>query len=67
MTVRVATSDDDLATLVAINDATTPDEPTTLDELRWADATYPGTDARLGYEPLPDEIMMRGPLVGGGA
>ncbi len=43
MTVRLATSDDDLATLVAINDATTPDEPTTLDELRWADATYPGT------------------------
>lgn len=43
VTVRPATSDADLEALVAITAATTPEEPTSLDELRWADATYPGT------------------------
>lgn len=42
-TIRRATTPDDLAALVAITAATTPDEPTTLEELHWADATYPGT------------------------
>lgn len=40
--IRVATTDDDLAGLVEIVRATTPEEATTLDELRWAEATYPG-------------------------
>lgn len=40
--IRVATTDDDLAILVEIVQATTPEEPTTPDELRWADTTYPG-------------------------
>lgn len=41
-TIRLMATPDDLAALVAITAATTPEEATTLDELRWADATYPG-------------------------
>lgn len=41
-TIRLASTADDLAALVAITVATTPEESTTLDELRWADTTYPG-------------------------
>ena len=32
----------DLAAVVATVNATRPDEPTSIDELRWEDATYPG-------------------------
>lgn len=32
----------DLELIVSINNAVTPDDPTSLDELRWSDATYPG-------------------------
>ncbi len=42
VTVRPATSDADLAALVEITDAVTPDDPTSLDEMRWTDATYQG-------------------------
>jgi mycothiol synthase len=42
LAIRRATTDRDLAALVAIANATTPEEPTTLEELRWADTTYPG-------------------------
>lgn len=42
-TIRLASTTEDLAALVAITAATTPEESTTLDELRWADATYPGS------------------------
>jgi GNAT superfamily N-acetyltransferase len=34
--------DDDLATVVALVNSITPDDPASLEELRWADATYPG-------------------------
>lgn len=40
--VRRAESDADLSTLSAIVNAVTPDEPTSLDEIRWQQATYPG-------------------------
>ena len=36
-------SEADLATLAALVDALTPDDPTSLEEMRWTDATYPGT------------------------
>jgi len=42
VTIRPATSDADLAALVEITEAVTPDDPTSLDEMRWTDATYPG-------------------------
>lgn len=32
----------DLAALVATVNATRPDEPTSIDDMQWADATYPG-------------------------
>lgn len=35
-------SDADLEAIVAIVSATSPEEPTSIDELRWQDATYPG-------------------------
>lgn len=41
--IRPATSDEDIATLVDLVVTTTPDDPTTLDEIRWSDRTYPGT------------------------
>jgi GNAT superfamily N-acetyltransferase len=41
--IRVVTGDTDLEALAGIVNATTPEDPTTLDEIRWADATYPGT------------------------
>jgi mycothiol synthase len=40
--IRLATTDEDLAALAAITNATTPEEPTTVEDMRWADATYPG-------------------------
>lgn len=43
-TIREADhSDADLGAFVDIANATTPDDPRSLDELRWADATYPGS------------------------
>lgn len=41
--IRPANSDQDLVTLVEIFNATTPDDPSSLDEIRWSDRTYPGT------------------------
>ena len=41
-TIRVAGDDADLATIVAITGAVSPDDPTSIEEIRWADATYPG-------------------------
>lgn len=55
ITLRLATTPADLATLVAIADATTPEEPTTVEELAWADATYPGTVRYLGV--LGSEVV----------
>jgi GNAT superfamily N-acetyltransferase len=43
-TVRVARrGDDDLEAITRIVNAVTPDDPTSIDEIRWADTTYPGT------------------------
>ena len=42
VTVRAVTADADLERLVAIVNATSPEDPTSLDELHWSDATYPG-------------------------
>lgn len=42
-TVRPATGDDaDLTAYAAVVNAADPSNPTSLDELRWSDATYPG-------------------------
>ena len=43
LTIRTVTDDADLEGLVAILNATNPEAPTSLDEIRWSDATYPGT------------------------
>jgi mycothiol synthase len=45
-TVRIRRADGgdaDLGTVVAITNATRPEWSTSIDELRWSDATYPGT------------------------
>jgi mycothiol synthase len=47
LVIREARDDADLATLAAITVAVTPDEPNSLDNLRWADATYPGATRLL--------------------
>jgi mycothiol synthase len=47
LTVRPASSDADLERLAAIVNATSPEDPTTLDEIHWSDATYPGTTRLL--------------------
>jgi GNAT superfamily N-acetyltransferase len=47
LVLREARGDADLATLVAITLAVTPDEPNSLENLRWADATYPGATRLL--------------------
>lgn len=42
LAVRAVTDDVDLVRLVAIVNATSPENPTSLDELHWGHATYPG-------------------------
>lgn len=41
--IRTVTDEADLERLIAILNATNPESPTSLDEVRWSDATYPGT------------------------
>jgi GNAT superfamily N-acetyltransferase len=43
LTIRTVTAEADLEHVVAIVNATNPESPTSLDEIRWSDATYPGT------------------------
>ena len=43
ITIREAVTTPDLGTLVALVNAVTPDDPQSLEELRWSDTTYPGT------------------------
>lgn len=43
LTIRTITDEADLERLVPIVNATNPESPTSLDEIRWSDATYPGT------------------------
>ena len=45
--IRTITADADLERLVAIVNATSPDDPTSLDEIHWSDATYPGATRYL--------------------
>jgi GNAT superfamily N-acetyltransferase len=42
-TLRPATTDDDLAAIVEVVAVVTPENPTSIDDMRWSDATYPGT------------------------
>jgi mycothiol synthase len=42
-TIREADHDDDLGAIVGIVNAVTPADPTSIDEIHWSDATYPGT------------------------
>lgn len=41
--IREATTDADLTAVADLASAITPDDPMTVDEMRWADTTYPGT------------------------
>ena len=53
--IREASDDGDLATIVEIVDAVTPNDPSSIEEIRWADSTYPGTTrllAELGGRPV---------------
>ena len=43
LTIRTITAEADLERLVPIINATNPESPTSLDEIRWSNATYPGT------------------------
>ena len=43
LVIRAVTEDADLEVLAGIVNATTPEDPTTLDEIHWSDATYPGS------------------------
>jgi GNAT superfamily N-acetyltransferase len=43
LTIRAVTGDADLQVLAGIVNTTTPEDPTTLDEIHWSDATYPGS------------------------
>ena len=43
LVIRAVTKDEDLEVLAGIVNATTPEDPTTLDEIQWGDATYPGS------------------------
>jgi len=47
LTIRPVAADADLDEIVAILKATNPEAPTSLDEIRWSDATYPGTERFL--------------------
>lgn len=40
--IRKVADDGDLHELIHVINAVTPEDPTSLDEIRWADATYPG-------------------------
>lgn len=43
ISIREATSsDDDLGAVASIGNATSPEDPSSVDEMRWGDATYPG-------------------------
>ncbi len=53
--IREVSSDADLATLAALVDVITPDDPTSVSEMRWADETYPGNRrflAEVGGRPV---------------
>ena len=43
LVIRAVTDDADLEVLAGIVNATSPEDPTTLDEIHWGDATYPGS------------------------
>jgi mycothiol synthase len=43
ITIREAVTMRDLEALVVLVNAVTPEDPQSLEELRWSDATYPGT------------------------
>jgi mycothiol synthase len=57
-TVRIRRADGgdaDLGTIVAITNAVRPEWSTTIDELRWSDATYPGTVRFIAEDEDEDE------------
>ena len=45
--IRAITDDADLERLVAIVNGTSPDDPASLDEIHWSNATYPGATRYL--------------------
>ena len=47
LAIRAVADDPDLERLAAIVNTTTPEDPTTLDEIHWSDATYPGSTRLL--------------------
>jgi mycothiol synthase len=47
--VRNATTDEELAELARIVSSVSPDNPTSVDEIKWSDAAYPGGRRFLAY------------------
>jgi mycothiol synthase len=45
--IRAVTTDADLERLAEIVNATSPEDPTTVDEIHWSDRTYPGSTRLL--------------------
>jgi GNAT superfamily N-acetyltransferase len=50
VSIREATGAADLETIARLANAVRPDDPTSPDEMRWEDATYPGTVRYLAEE-----------------
>src|SRR3954471_11589750 len=49
--IREATeADEDLATIVRVVNETTPDDPDSIENVRWSNATYPGTSRFIADE-----------------
>ena len=46
-TIRAVTADEDLERLADLVNATSPEDPTSLEEMRWSDRTYPGSTRLL--------------------
>jgi GNAT superfamily N-acetyltransferase len=46
-TIRAVAADEDLERLADLMNATSPEDPTTLEEMRWSDRTYPGSTRLL--------------------
>ena len=47
LVIRAVSADADLEQLADIVNATSPEDPTTLDEIHWSERTYPGSTRLL--------------------
>jgi len=65
---RIGDDEADITAVVALVTEVSPDDPTSLEEIRWSDATYPGTgrflaelDGRVVGAATVGRIYMRPP------